>query len=65
MAGCRYGADILGDLARLSLTDPDAGEPDPVASPEVPFEAIVVKQHKWQVHGTPYHIRSACPCRWY
>lgn len=51
MAGCRYGADILGDLARLSLTDPDAGEPDPAASPEVPFEAIVVKQHKWQVRG--------------
>ena len=61
---CRYSADILGDLARLSLADPEvqapdlarepdlASEPDLAAAPEVLFEEVAAKPHKWQARCT-------------
>ena len=61
---CRYGTDILGDLARLSLADTEAGapglacepdlarEPDLAAAPEVPFGEVAAMPHKWQARCT-------------
>lgn len=67
----RYGADILGDLARLSLAnsevhapdlarEPDlACEPDLAAAPEVPFEEVAAKPHKWQARCAQLPFKAA------
>ena len=66
----RYGADILGDLERLSLADPEvqaldlarepdaACEPDLAAAPEVPFEEVAAKPHKWQARCTQLPLKA-------